>query len=187
MRRCQAGITLVELLVCLVIASVLAGFALFSTPDWIAQYRARTSLSTLRAAINLARHAAVRRGYNVVVCPSAGDACGPANTWINGALIFEDRNRDRVLNQSDVIISQSPGVASGGIVWRSFRNRGVLVFKPRGLTDWQNGHFQFCPEDNDVRHARQVILNYAGRTYASRDRDGDGIHEDAHGRPLRCD
>ena len=186
MHRSNTGFTLVELLVCLVIVSVLAGFAVFSAPDWIAQYQARTSLSTLRTAINLARHAAVRRGYHVVICPSAGATCGDDNTWHNGTLTFEDRDRDLQYGASDVVVSQAPGITSGEIVWRSFRNRGVLLFKPRGLTDWQNGHFQFCPEDGDARHARQIILNHAGRTYASRDRDGDGIHEDARGRPLQC-
>lgn len=182
---------MIELLVALVIAAILMRYATAYLPDWLNQRRANTGLQGIHAALNTARHAAIRHASVVIVCPRRNDrgatpGCGARNTWHQGLLAYLDANRNRVYDASDNVIASIPGPETGQITWRSFRNRSYLRFTPRGLTDWQNGHFLFCPENADPRLARQLVLNMAGRIYPSRDRDGDGIHEDAAGNPLRC-
>jgi type IV fimbrial biogenesis protein FimT len=91
------------------------------------------------------------------------------------------------LGGTDDVLRGIPALPAGSTVfWRSFRNRPYLVFQPTGLTDWQNGHFLFCPASGNARDARQVVLNPQGRLRQMTDRDGDGIVEDTSGRPVRC-
>lgn len=180
------GFSLLDLLITLAIAAVLLGHALIYLPDWVSSHRANTSLSVLRTAVNLARHAAARNATTVTMCPRGDGRCGDRNTWHAGIMIFRDKNSDREVNGDDEVYAQLPGPEHGTISWRSFRNRSVLRFTANGLTDWQNGHFQYCPASNDPRWARRIVLNAAGRIYPSHDRDGDGIHEDRLGAPLAC-
>jgi type IV fimbrial biogenesis protein FimT len=180
------GFSLLELLVSLLLVSVLAGMALFSTPALVAFKRSETALQELRTAINYARHTAIVYKTPVIICPKGDGGCGSRNTWHRGALIFADKDGDHAFGQADTLLSQTAAVDSGRIYWRAFRSRSYLLFTPRGLTDWQNGHLLYCPHDRDPVYARQLVLNVTGRTYASRDRDGDNIHEDVRGRDLDC-
>ena len=60
------------------------------------------------------------------------------------------------------------------------------MIRPSGLTDWQNGNFLYCPQGGDPRFARQIVINAQARVRHARDSDGDGIVEDARGRPVTC-
>ena len=184
--RLKWGLSLIELLLGLLIISVLASISFRQLPSWISQLRADAALNSLRGGLNIARHTAIVRSVDVIMCPRAGNDCGPRNSWHHGTLVFEDHDSDRAYTEGDVIVTQLPPITSGQVEWRAFRSRSYLRFTSRGMTDWQNGHLRYCPDDGDVRQARQVVLNYAGRTYASRDADGDGIHEDVQGAPLVC-
>jgi type IV fimbrial biogenesis protein FimT len=186
MQRTISGLSLIELLLVLAITSILASMAFKQSPTWINQLRADAVLNSLRGGLNIARHTAIISNVDVIVCPRAGSGCGPRNSWHQGTLVFEDHDSDRAYTEGDVVVTQLPPITSGHVEWRAFRSRSYLRFTSRGMTDWQNGHLRYCPYDGDLRQARQVVLNYAGRTYASRDADGDGIHEDVQGAPLAC-
>ena len=117
----------------------------------------------------------------------SGDACGRRSDWHQGGWIFADANSNARIDEGERVYGALPPLRKGSSLrWRSFRNRGYLRFRANGLTDWQNGHFQYCPPGGDPRHARQVILNAQGRARLAPDTDGDGIAEDADGRPLAC-
>ncbi len=70
--------------------------------------------------------------------------------------------------------------------WRAFRNRQYLQMTPSGFTNYQNGNFVYCSQDQDLRFARQIVLNMQGRVKKSYDRNNDGLVEDRYGRHLRC-
>ncbi len=184
--RTTTGVSLIEMLVVIGIVVLLTRFAIFDAGDWIKRQNADATMLALRSAINTARHAAVTLNHRVVVCPAAGEQCGRRDRWADGMLIFADLNRNRRRDADEPRVAALPGFDHGSVSWRSFRNRSYLVFTPRGLTDWQNGHFRYCPANGDLRWARQLVLNAAGRMYGSRDSDQDGIHEDAQGAPLVC-
>ncbi len=180
------GFSLIEMLFALCLLAVLSGFALINMPQWARKHQADATIGALRSGINIARHTAINKNTDVIVCPNDNGDCGPRNTWHTGTLIFEDKDRSRHHSQGDVIVAHLPAIDHGRIYWRAFRNRSYLLFTGRGITDWQNGHFIYCPHDSDPQLARQLVLNYAGRTYLSKDLDGDGIHQDGRGRTLTC-
>jgi type IV fimbrial biogenesis protein FimT len=185
MRR--SGLTLVELLIALAIAAVLMAAAAPSFRSLAAARRSDSALNHLIAAVHYARSAAITSRTTVTLCPGSGNACLGRDQWHHGALVFADDDADGVLDPGETVLTRLPPLEPGDrIYWRSFRNRTFLQFRPSGYTIWQNGHFLYCPADGHPARARMIILNAQGRVRVARDQDGDGVAEDAQGRPLTC-
>ena len=51
---------------------------------------------------------------------------------------------------------------------------------------FQNGNFTFCPMNSDKTLAMQLIVNNIGRIRVAKDTNGDGIIDDAKGKPISC-
>ncbi len=184
----NAGISLLDLLVSLVIVSVLAGIAIPEFQHLAASQRSSAAINRFAGAIALARSAAITYRENVIFCPAEPhtERCGRRNSWHEGALVFADRNGNRRRDAAEPLYARLPSLDHGSVRWRSFRNRSFLQFRGTGLTRWQNGNFLYCPRDNDARHARMLIVNHAGRVRSAPDINGDGVREDAAGRALHC-
>jgi type IV fimbrial biogenesis protein FimT len=181
------GFTLVELLAVLAIAGVLLALAFPALESRAPQERATAALNQLIGAIAFARSAAVLHGAPVTFCPGTAGACLGRDQWHRGALVFRDRNRNGSREPDETLLSALPGLHQGArVYWRAFRSRSYLRFLPAGYTEWQNGHFLYCPASGDPTLARMLILNAQGRTRVAGDTDGDGIAEDARGHPLSC-
>lgn len=181
------GLTLLELLVCLLLVATLSAMSLPNIKDIVAHKQSDLVMRTLADAIALARTAAISGGTLVTLCKSAdGMTCG--GNWQDGVLLFSDRNGDRQVNQDDTIRRYFSFPDNGGTLrWRAFQNRQYLQITNQGFTRFQNGNFTYCPADKKPELARQLILNRTARGRFAVDSDGDGIREDSQGRPLICD
>ncbi|MYK28969.1 MAG: hypothetical protein F4048_09915 [Gammaproteobacteria bacterium] len=181
------GASLLELLVTLAVAGALMGTALPAFVELGADHRAAARINAMLGAVRATRHLAIAHNAPATLCPGQGPRCLGANRWHEGAVVFLDHDRDRRIDEGEFVGLRLPPLAEGErIRWRSFRNRSYLLIHGSGLTDWQSGNFQYCPADSDARFARQIILNAQGRARRAIDADGDGIREDAAGRPLEC-
>ena len=182
------GLTLVELLTTLAVAGILVTTASGGATRLLDHHRAGAAVNQMLGAIRFARHAAVAHRSPATLCPAdGGDRCGRRNTWHNGTLVFLDGNANGRFDGNDVLLRRMPSLRQGDrFYWRSFRNRSYLMIRPNGLTDWQNGNLLYCPASDDPRFARQIVINAQARVRHARDSDGDGIVEDARGRPVRC-
>ena len=184
--RCK-GLTLVELLTTLAVAGILVTAASGGATHMMEQHRADAAVNQMIGAVRFARHAAVSHRAFVTLCPANRTRCGRRNTWHNGALVFLDRDANGRFDGSDVLLRRMPPLREGDrFYWRSFRNRSYLMIRPSGLTDWQNGNLLYCPQGEDPRFARQIVINAQARVRHARDSDGDGIVEDARGRAVAC-
>ena len=184
------GTTLLELLVAMLVTGALFMLAIPAMQTWVEKTKVDKEVDLFVSQLALARHTAISKGIHVSMCPldqQAPNRCGKRNTWHLGTLIFEDLNANQKVDSKDVILQRSSPLAASEVFWRAFRNRSYLVFTPWGLTEWQNGHFLFCPQSSDnPQLARALTLNHAGRTYRSKDRNDDGIHENRRGKNLEC-
>jgi type IV fimbrial biogenesis protein FimT len=183
----ERAFTIPELLAALAIAGAALALAAPAFDDLLASRRAMAALNQIIGAVAVARTEAIVQRRPVTLCPAAAGRCLDRDLWHEGAMIFVDDNGDGRLDDGERVLAGLPPMAPGArIYWRSFRNRSFLQFHPRGYTDWQNGHFLYCPPDGRARHARMAIVNAQGRVRIARDGDGDGVAEDAGGAPLRC-
>ncbi|MCZ6889108.1 MAG: GspH/FimT family pseudopilin [Gammaproteobacteria bacterium] len=181
------GTTLIELMIALAVAGIVISAAVISGHALLAQYRATAAINHIIGAVQYARHAAVSLRGTVTVCPGFDGACARRNEWHRGIVVFKDENANGRVDFNDNILIQLPALGRGErIYWRSFGNRSYLQINARGLTNWQNGHLLYCPPDGDEHYAREIIINVQARVRSARDADGDGIIEDARGRPVVC-
>ena len=181
------GHTLIELLTTLLIAAVASTIAIPSMRNLVRDFTATAAINAIVGQVQFTRSAAITARRTVTLCPGRPPHCGPRNSWHLGSFAFIDTNRNARLDDTDQLVREfGPAAKDGEFTWRSFRNRTSLSIRGTGLTNWQNGSFRYCPANGDERFARQAILNAQGRVRYARDNDGDGVREDAQGRPIRC-
>jgi type IV fimbrial biogenesis protein FimT len=157
--------------------------------DLVRDYRATAALNGIIGQVQYTRSTAITARRTVTLCPGRPPQCGKRDSWHLGSFVFIDRNKNGRKDSGDQILKAFGPVVEkdhGRFTWRSFRNRKSLSINGTGLTNWQNGSFRYCPANGDPRFARQAILNAQARVRHARDRDGDGIREDAQGRPIKC-
>lgn len=182
-----AGTSLAETVTALAIAGVLVAAAAPGFSALLGRARSDAAIDQLASAVRFTRHLAVTRRVTATLCPGAGERCGRRDTWHDGAMIFLDADADGRRDAGEVIVRRLPPLPKGHrLRWRSFRNRKSLSMRPTGMTDWQSGNMLLCPPDGDPADARQLILNAQGRVRLATDTDGDGIVENAQGRPVSC-
>jgi type IV fimbrial biogenesis protein FimT len=165
------GFTLVELLAALAIAAILAGVALPTCRDWIADYQVRNHAELLAGTMNVARAEAVRRGHRVNLCKSADRrACASAGGWEAGYVVHADVDRDGDLDAGAAPL-RVEGPAAAGITIRgnrpvadyvSYTDEGVARLVRGGL---QMGTFTVCKSG---RRALDVVLAHSGRVRIQR-------------------
>ncbi|MCY3837220.1 MAG: GspH/FimT family protein [Gammaproteobacteria bacterium] len=185
-RHGQTGLTLSELLTTLVVAALLAGAAVPAMSALTTRAKADAALEQLSRAIRFTRYQAITHRTNATLCPGRETECGRRDSWHEGAMVFLDANANGVRDAGEAVLQRLPPLEGLRVRWRSFRNRKSLSMRPDGTTDWQPGNMVVCPVDGDAKLARQLIVNAQGRVRFSRDEDGDGIVEDARGRPVSC-
>jgi prepilin-type N-terminal cleavage/methylation domain-containing protein len=89
----QTGMTMIEIMVVVTIAAILAAVAMPSMIGMINGMRQTSTMSQLIGDLNRARSEAIKRNRRVLVCPRGTDiACGAS--WQNGWLVCYDENQD---------------------------------------------------------------------------------------------
>ncbi len=186
LRQHCSGFTFIELVICLTLGLVLAGWAAPGLSDMVQRGRATTAINWLTASVMFSRHAAVTLGVTVTLCPSTnGIEC--KGKWHQGTIVFTDANQNRHMDPGDTLLRRFEFPIEGAtIIWRAFQNRQYLQLTNDGFTNYQNGNFVYCPANGDNRFARQLVINMQGRPRHSTDRDGNGIVDDRRGRDLTC-
>ncbi|MDX1588986.1 MAG: hypothetical protein R3296_08615, partial [Oleiphilaceae bacterium] len=99
--------------------------------------------------------------------------------------VFMDPHNRRSLERESHLLRVIPPPSQGerrvGV-----GNRGYFHYGPLGIGVHTPGHVLYCPDSGDPRQAGQLIINMAGRVRFARDLNGDGVVQDAHGRPMDC-
>lgn len=180
------GFTLVESLVVLAISSILTFVAVGFWNNLQLRMESRTVITLLANSLADARNTAISRQIPVAMCGSR-NASNCDNLWQEGVLVFLDVDGSgKPSANSDILGFYRIQTRNGRIDWRGFGAGSSLRFDSFGRASASNGSFTYCPGNNQRSYARQVVINRGGRVRYSRDRDGDGIHEDASGNPLKC-
>jgi type IV fimbrial biogenesis protein FimT len=182
----QHGFTLLELLVTLGIAAILASMAIPAYANLVKRSNSQTLAYQLVTLVRFARSEAINKKVTITLCGS-GDGVICTDDWSKTILIFADRNRDGVLDGSDTLLRRVSALKEGEtLAWRSFRNQPYLQLQANGMTYFQNGNFTYCPADNDAHFALHWIINVSGNLRIAADKNKNGIPEKADGKDIRC-
>jgi type IV fimbrial biogenesis protein FimT len=167
--------------------SFLASQGLSSLTQLQRRNAATTQINWLVTAVNYARHAAITHRITVTLCPAAMTGRGCNGRWHDDLIAFLDHNQDARINGKDKIINSIPSTAARGtLIWRAFRNRQYLQFTEHGYTRYQNGNFVYCPQNQNLRYARQIVINVQGRARINHRKNPAGLTVDRKGKLLRC-
>lgn len=191
----QAGFTLVELMIVLVVAVILLTVAVPNFNDLMRNNRMVTAVNAMAGAMNAARSEAIAQRRPVTICPSTnGTACG--GTWSDGWIAFLDEDRDGVVDTGETVVRR--GNAAHPTI--SIELAGLtdpdsfIFFRPSGFpyevgaaagSDFSGGTYVFCDERGDT-HARALNIGTTGRVSLATDTDGDGIVNGADGDNVSC-
>ncbi|HYR01239.1 MAG TPA: GspH/FimT family pseudopilin [Casimicrobiaceae bacterium] len=161
-----AGVTLVELVIGLALAALLACVALPVYSDWIADYQVLNHAQKLAGTLNVARTEAVKQGRHVNLCKSADlRDCATAGGWEEGYIVHVDGDRDGAVDAGERAL-RVEGPATQGITIRgnrpvadyvSYTSLGTTRLLRGGL---QMGTFTVC---RSGRRAVDVVLAHSGR------------------------
>ncbi len=172
------GFTLLELVVTVALAGILAATAVPSFQDLVKENRLTSQVNDFIAANNLARSEAVRRGSFGALCASSdGVNCATAGGFAQGWIVFADDGSSRctVEEEEEVLrvrTALEPLNANGSSrqTVNGPSNVRCLRYKADGLLDGvSNGTFRFCDDrDGENNTARHVVLNRTGRVRVQR-------------------
>ena len=165
----MCGFTLVELVVVMAIAAVLAAVGV---PSWRA-FSEKLQLTGVSdafvASLHLARSEAIKRHDRVALCKSAdGVFCASAGGWDQGWIIFHDRNNNGRREEPEQILRRQQSLPAALRLSGNLTVARYVSFVPTGATKLVGGGFQagtltVCWESGRTAEARQIILNATGR------------------------
>jgi type IV fimbrial biogenesis protein FimT len=179
MHKDESGVTLVELLITLSIASILIAIATPSLTTVVKDSRLRVGANALQNSFSLARSTAVSRSAFVTICKSTnGTECAAAGDWSQGWIIYEGTIDDDPVQGSDderirvnralndqITFRGEPGLAN----YASFDGLG---FTRDSDGDYQSGLFHICDDRGTAGRTRIVFLAAAGSSRVGDPPDG---------------
>jgi len=155
--RNQRGLTLIELMITIVIASVLLAIAAPAFQQVVESNRLRTETNKLLTGLNLARSEAVKRNTDVTLCPGTSDTACDGDLKDGWVISMEPNDPNELVREFDGLGNDYAITGTDGTTVT-----GAVVFSPDGsipaAVTWM-----ICPPDRDVDFARAVRVNVVGR------------------------
>lgn len=154
----HAGFTLVELMLALAIAAVLAAIGAPAMAGLLARTHELAAESQVYDGLNHARQLAVMHNTRVRVCPSNdGHHCGDGHDWQAGWIIVPER---RGATSSTMPARVFPAMPNGTRIITSAGRRSV-EFHPDGRAAGTNLRFTICHARR--RDGKSVVVSNTGR------------------------
>lgn len=164
-----AGLTLIELLVTIAIAAILAGLAAPSFRELLASNRLRSHASAMLSSLLLARGEAIKRNGRVVLCKSAtGTACTTDGGWEQGWIVFADGNNNAALDAGETVIQRQAALGDGLRLTGNDKIENYVSYGAMGESRttagaFQSGTFTLCHLSASGGKAREISLSATGR------------------------
>ncbi|XKH60530.1 GspH/FimT family pseudopilin [Halomonas sediminis] len=159
----QCGLSLIELLVALSLAAIIATWGI---PSFQALGE-RTALSSevmrIKRALTLARNTAITRQSKITLCPAnaGGDAC--ENNWSGPLMIIDDPSGSDGFS-ADTILRTLPATPHVTVTYNREWKR--MRYDILGHASGYNGRFTVCPAQGN---GSEVILSQLGRVRVKAD------------------
>lgn len=184
MLRHYHGFTLIELVMVLGLAIILIAVGIPSFASISEQAQSNSISRQLFVQVNFARSTAVNLNRVVTLCASKdGVVCNKYGS--SHVLVFSDDNKNRQRDNHEMIYAHTQIAGEGSLRFAVSRGAHHMRFEPDGRAV-EFGHITYCPANGRAQNAQSVIVSFNGRPRMARDRNNDGIREDANGRNITC-
>lgn len=165
-KKCYSGFSLIEMIVTIAIAAILAMLAAPSMKEGIANSKTKELSSEFIAALNLAQSEAIKRGIQVSIDP----VLTSGNQWKTGWNLFEDPNANGVQDAGEELI-QTYDMQDNGVtlVSKDTTFSNWLAFQPSGAAKGNagiSGGFRICRADNNTARSRKITIQASGNIIA---------------------
>ena len=155
------GFTMIELVITLAIAAIIAGLAVPSFSQMIKNNRRDVRINQILNTLTLARSEAIKRGVAVTACKSAnGTSCGGSG-WESGWLMFVNNDDDGATIDVGEDILRVYESLPAGITLRSANFTNFITYRPDGFSN-NNGNFVLC-DDRGISYAKKIVVSKTGR------------------------
>jgi type IV fimbrial biogenesis protein FimT len=173
------GLSLLELLITLVIATIALGIGLPAFTSLAARNQQTAEINRFVTHLQLARSCAVKTGQDHILCPSNDmSGCRDESRWDGGYILFKDSNQDGIRESHEPLLQVSRPMGKIGINMHSSTGRKSVIYRADGRSAGSNMTLTFCDPQQRIP-PRAVILSNAGRPRIATTR-WDGT-------PLTCD
>lgn len=165
------GFTMLELMIALSVAAILATIAAPSYQSMIVQSRLSTQSNEFLTALHYTRSEAIKRGIQVTMCKSSsGTGCTSGSNWQDGWIVYSDRGVAGTMDGSDQILRVFPGL-KGSTMDGGTRFANWIGYLSNGSSQGSgssglvgNGTFTLC----NSAQGRRITINSTGRPYTER-------------------
>lgn len=167
----EAGLTIPELMLGLLLFSILVSMAAPSFQNVMRKQELRSQTSLLSSTLAYARNEAITRKQNVAVCGSLdGASCqNGAVDWSAGWMVFTDLNDNRTFDVASEEILRAGGDIAGQASLRVVNGAGgnvALVYNESGEREDGVSELRLCAGNAvsgaDTERSRTITVNNVG-------------------------
>jgi type IV fimbrial biogenesis protein FimT len=160
--KSQAGFSLVELMIVVMIVSVIGVIGGPIMADTVKNNRVRAEADRILTTLNLTRSEAVKRNLPVSVCRSSnGTSC--TGNWADGWIIFTNSDGDDTVDAGvDQVIRVYEGLNAGYTLGGTITSDTLTYFSD-GSYAGGTGTINICSPDADPSQGWKLMLNTVGR------------------------
>lgn len=139
----QLGFTVIELMIVVVIAVILAMVAAPSMRAMIISNRITSDTNDMVTDLAVARSEAAKRGVRITVCASSnGTSC--TGTWTQGRIVFVDNNKDGAVTAGDTVLRVRQALDDNTLTTTNFSTT-YIQYRPSGpINSTTAGYFRVC-------------------------------------------
>lgn len=166
--KTEHGFTLVELMVTLAVAVILAVVGVPSMRDFVMNGRISTHANEFVTSIQLARSVAIRQQRNAQICASttwnnATPTCTGGTDWSAGWVVWVDQDRDSTLDAGETL--RVTGPFDGAVTFTSAAST-LFTYDATGLVN-AGDTLTLC-DSRSGETGRSIAITASGRVNLSR-------------------
>ncbi|MES9854866.1 MAG: GspH/FimT family pseudopilin [Candidatus Thiodiazotropha sp. L084R] len=157
------GLTLIELIISLTTLTILIALATPSMLTLMLRSEQTTAVNGFLSHFYLARSLAIQKEQHLVICPSEdGESCMDSGIWSRGLMVFEDIERDGLLDANEPIHGKYILPEASKIAIYSSQYRKKVIYHGDGRPSGYNLTLTFCDPDDRIE-PKALIVNNVGR------------------------